>query len=392
MWPFTKKQKPGILKLIIDIRSSSIGGALVVHEENKEPLIIYSTRNYIFLDKLENLDTFFTKILSGLDKVLENIEKEGIKRNAVKFSDNHVSEVWCAFSSPWYKSKIKNFEINDGKPVKFTSKLLNHVLEQEAESNKKDIDEVSIEKKIISVFMNDYEIANPFEKIADKIMVSFYSSNIATKTELAVKDRISSKFNTNNIKFCSHPLVIISVIKKLFHSVSDFLFIDVGGETTDIGLLRAGKLEDLITIPVGTHHFLRKLISEYSFDLAAASSHLNLLFNHKLDDIASTRSMAVINKVKSEWFSIIKNALENKWVKEVTPSLIFLTADTDVNNLLKDIILSKEFYVDCLKINKEPVLQILNRNSIPNLCNQDTDVRQDPVLSLVSTFSDFDNI
>jgi hypothetical protein len=387
MWPFTKKIKPGVLKLIVDFRSSSIGGALVVHEENKDPIIIYSTRNYIFLDKLDNTEIFFNKIISGLDKVLDSVEKEGIKKNAQKFSENFVSEVWCAFSSPWYKSKIKNFEINNGKSTKFTDSVLNKVLKNESETDKKTTDETSIEKKIVSVCMNGYEVAEPFGKEANQILVSFYSSVIATKTIDVIKKRISDKFSTNNIKICTHPMTIISVIRKFFHSVSDFVFVDIGGETTDIGLFRGGKLEDLVTIPAGTHHFLRKLIEEYKLDLTTAMSHLSLLFSNKLDEATAKKSLEIVNKVKGDFVSIINSALLNKWTKEITPVTIFLTSDLESGGLVKDLILSKDFYAKCLKINREPILQIINKSSMPNLCKEDINIRPDPLLSLITTFS-----
>ncbi len=389
MWPF-KKNEPGILKLIIDFRSSSVGGALVVEEPNKDPVIIYSTRSYAFLEKIDNPETFWSKMLMTLDKVLDSVDKEGVKKNAQKFSENFVSEVWCAFSSPWYESKIKNFEINNTKPTKFTKSLLEKILAKNEQTKNKEGDRKEIENKIISVYLNGYEVTDPFEKKADKILVSFYSSEISTKTENEVVKRISEKFGTNNIKICTHPLMIISLIKALFHSVSEFVFVDIGGETTDIGLFRGGKLEDLITIPKGTLHFLRKLIEGRGLDFVTATSHLNLLFNNKLDETTTAKSFASLKIIKDEFISIIKKALENKWLKEVTPATIFLTSDGTMSGLLKDIILTKDFYSGCLKINRDPILQIINKNSARELTKEDSNTREDLLLSLISTYSNID--
>ncbi len=387
MWPFKKNIKPGALKLIVDFRSSSIGGALVVQEENKEPIIIYSTRNYIYLDVVENSDALFKKMISGLENVLDKIEKEGIKKNASKFSENFVSEVFCAFSSPWYKSTIKNFQINNEKPTKFTASVLDKISNKEKQSYKNNESESIVENKIVSVCMNGYEVADPFNKEATQISISIYSSSITTKTIEIIKNKISEKFNTNNITICTHPITIISVLRKLFHSVADFVFVDVGGETTDIGMFRSSKLEDLITVPVGTHYFLRKIINEHKLDLSAAMSHLNLLFNNKLEEDISKKSFDLVNNVKNDFISTINSALENKWKKEITPTNIFITSDLELSGLVKNLISSKDFYSKCLKINQEPIIHIINKKSVPDLCSEDAGIKHDPLLSLISTFS-----
>jgi len=41
---FKKGKDNGVLKIALDIRSSSIGGALFIHRKNETPLIKYSFR------------------------------------------------------------------------------------------------------------------------------------------------------------------------------------------------------------------------------------------------------------------------------------------------------------------------------------------------------------
>ncbi|HRY30926.1 MAG TPA: hypothetical protein P5328_00845 [Candidatus Paceibacterota bacterium] len=384
---FNRKNNLAKLKLILDIRSSSVGGSLCTQRENELPMIIYSIRKPVFSNGVINSETFFDQMMKALDVVLDKIEKEGIKQNSDKPSQNFISEIWCAFSSPWYAATIKNIEIKNDKPIQFTQPLLEKILKQQNILGGANKEKAVIERKILSVQMDDYEIADPFEKVAKKIEASFYLSEISQKTKRAVEKRLEDKFNAVDIKFCTHPAVLISSIKRLFRSVEDFIFIDVGGEITELGFYREGKLLELLTVPFGAHNFLREIMSEYSLDLTAAVSRLNLLLDNKLDSQSYENGLAVINRVKQKFISILAEATKNKLSKEVTPSTIFLTSDLEFGELLKGLILSKEVYNQNLKINSEPFLHIVNKNSVHDLYDPAANTQQDPILSLIALFS-----
>lgn len=391
MFNFGKDKNLGKLKVLLDIRSSSIGGAVLVQFSNEKPKIIYSTREYLFLENNKNITT---EILSSFDKVLVRISTDGLLKNAEINSENRVSEVLCMFSSPWYKSKIQNFNFKDKKEIKFSKSFLNKLFEKEkSRSNaenvgsKNKIIESVIEQDILSVFLNGYEVLNPFNKSANEITLSLYSGIISKKFQEKVEDKIKEKLNPRKISLHTHPTVIISVIKRMFKNVNNFLFFDIAGETTEIGIYRDSALQKILNTPIGNNFIIKTFINNFSVDKSDALNQINLAYETAIDDKNIITQKNAVKKVEEKFTAEMIAFMDKKLEKEITPPTIFVTADFEIAPLLKQVLNSREFYMKALKINREPVVNFINPQSMRDLADFSDGVKKDPLLSILANFS-----
>ena len=389
---FLKKIPVREFYILLDIRSSSIAGAIVSVIKNSEPTIEYTVRKKIFFDDSENVENFINKSYKNLEDVLDEIVGVGFKK--IKLNKNEsmkIEDVFCTLASPWYKSKIKNFSVNEKEPVTFTEEYLNKILV--AEKNIKDLekDNAYVDKKILSVFMNGYQTEDPYGKSANNISLSFYNSFINKKTKKEIREIIFRKLHSKKITFYTHPVLMVSVIKNIFHSMKNFLMIDVSGEITEIGLFRDGIFQSFITVPIGTNFFVRELVSKCSIDKETAVSQLNLLCGNKLDEKCSEKTNEILKSSTKEWSENISSAIKKEWEQEIIPPILFLTVDNECKELMQSVLTDKQTYGNILKMNREPILHILNQESVNKFSNYREGAKKDSLLTIFSMFVSLEN-
>jgi cell division ATPase FtsA len=387
---FKKGKDEGVLKIALDIRSSSVGGALFIQKDGEVPFIKYSYRKDTYFEESQTNEEFIDRMMIVLNDVLDKIQSTGLVKITEELRSKKIDEVICVFASPWYKSQIKNFTIKRDEEVKFTNKLLKNLISQKKESvdiNKKE--ELVIDDKILSVYMNGYEVEGPVGKSSKDIMVSFYTGILGKHTKELVEEKIKEKFTVEKINFTTHPVTIISTIKSKYQTLKDFLIVDISGEMTDIGLFKGSVLQNIVTIPRGIHYFVRKLQKDCSFDKNTALSHLNLIYDDKIHETCAPKSRTLVKRVEKEWLSEINDVVKDTWTNQVIPPTIFVTVDNNANELAKNILTSKEAYMKALTINREPIIYVMNTKNMKDLAEYDKNVTRDSLLSIIANYSSF---
>jgi len=387
---FSSIDKKERIKVVLDIRSSSVGGAILVQKKNSEPLIKYTIRKQVFFEENVSSNEFIERHMVLISAVLDDLVAQGMKKVRKNKGNNRIEEVLCVFSSPWYKPKIKNFSFKKEKSILFTHSFLKKILSKEKETDKIDNNLKIIDKKIISIYMNGYETKNPFGKKAKQIDLSFYSSVMSKKELQKIEEKIEEKLNPIRIKFSTHSLVIISVIRNLFYSLSNFLVFNIGGENTEISLFQDSVLCNLISIPVGINYFIRKVRDDCSLDRDSAISRIKMFFNNEIEEKKSKKTGVVMNKIQKEYLTKICDVIEGQWNNIIIPPTIFVTVDNPVGTSIKKVLTLKENYSKILKINREPIVHVINNQNTETLCDYEDGTQKDALLSVIANFSSLD--
>ena len=153
---FKKKNDYSQLVLVLDIRSSSIGGAVIKITGNNRPVeILTSTREFFFFDNVVSADAFITRAEISLKTVLELLVHKQ------KFG-SQIGSVEIFYGAPWYKNLIENFLTNEENAVDFNQNYLNKILKESVK--KVGDDEEIIDRELLAMFLNGYYTKNPFGK------------------------------------------------------------------------------------------------------------------------------------------------------------------------------------------------------------------------------------
>ena len=150
---------------------------------------------------------------------------------------------------------------------------------------------------------------------------------------------LNKVFNSRDITFHSFALASFSVARDIYHTENNFLLIDIGGEITDISLVRGGVLLETISFPAGKNSLLRGIAKALNTIPEEAHSLVRVNVerknNRKNDEIKRA-----FDKAEIEWQSSLQKALGDLSGGLSLPKTIFLTADSDLGEWFKGSILS----------------------------------------------------
>ena len=382
---FSKDKKKKDLTLIFDIGSSSVGGALCYIENSGLPKIIYSIREPIAFQDEIDFDKFLYSTMKSLDIVANKICMLGLGK---------PKNTFCFLSSLFYISQTRTIKLEKNTPFIFTSKLADSLIKKEVnlfeeEYSIKDIYSTQkfrpIELKNMKTMLNGYAVDNPLnQKIRELEMDVF----IAISPEEIIKKieyTIGRYFNPQEIKFSSFAFASFSTARDLFSHHENFILIDVGGEITDISVVKKDVLSDSISFPMGYNFIIREFSNALNCTLDEAKSLVSLYKDGHMEDEINEKFGPIINKIKVEWRKKFEESLFNISNDISIPSNIFLTADKDFEVLFKEIIKTEEHNQYSLTREKFKIIS-LNTRELHGLVIFNENVNRDSFITLESIY------
>lgn len=344
-----RKNKNDKVVVILDIGSASVGAAAVSIGTGKKLEVISWTRKPVnFLFDI-NLDASLRCTLSAVSQSLKKVYGEFIRSDNFKKPDY----VLCVFSSPWFISQTKEVSRKESAPFEVSSEALGKILEEEGKifkdshpifsgNDPKKRAEI-MEHSFMKVELNGYQTDQPIGKMAKTLKSSLYIS-------LGLKDAID-KFKKEIEKFFPHlplyfktmPYVTFGVLSSLTNTGRGFCVVNVGGETTDLYVIRDSYIEETITFPRGANNFFRKLSSRFKITPREAVSMLySVLRGHRMEsDYIGLEKVA--DESEKEWADFFEKALRRASESRPVPPHIFLMSGDILSPSFRDAIGSDKF-------------------------------------------------
>ncbi|MFA7285460.1 MAG: hypothetical protein WC011_01245 [Candidatus Paceibacterota bacterium] len=335
---FSKTKKKDELVLVFDIGSSSVGGALVWMQESGTPRIIYATRETVLLEKELNVENFLNLTLRSLKVVVAKMCKQGLGK---------PERVFCVLSSPWFHSETREIKLEKNSPFVFNAKLADTLTQKEisllmedylskhGESTTKIL---PIEMKTMSVNLNGYEVDNPNDKKAQSLDMSIFISFSEEDFVKKVEEIVGQHFHTDSIKFSSFLMASFVVARDMFINQDKFLLINIGGEVTDISMIKKNVVKDSVSFPVGCNFITRGLAKDLDIHLDEANSFLQAYKDNHISESANRKLNDSIKVLKNDWLKVFQESLNNLSHDISIPATIFITVDQNLAPFFSEII------------------------------------------------------
>jgi len=340
---FRKAHKEDELILVFNIGSSSVKGALFHMQKSGIPKIIYSIREPILIEENVDIARFLTLALKSLDIVVNEIYKKGL---------GAPSRVFCVLLSPWYVSQTRIISLKRDKPFTFTTKLADELIQKEIAVIKDEYfkkythigDSLRpIELRNIKISLNGYETDSPLDKVAEELEMAIFVSVSAEEVCRKIEQAIARRFAVKEVKFCSFTMATFAVVRDMYADVQDFLLINVGGEVTDIAMVKNGVLRESNSFALGINFMIRAIASTMHSTLPEAKSLISLFKDgHAAAGTAKLLEPA-ITKLKSEWLTKFQECLSNLSNDISIPAIIYITVDKDLADFFAEIIKTEQF-------------------------------------------------
>lgn len=373
------------LALVFDIGSSSVGGALFLIQKTGIPKIIYSTREPISLEKELSFDRFFSLALKSLEIVSNKICMKGL---------GAPKKVYCILSSPWYASQTRSIVLSKDTPFIFNSKLVESLIDKEVKLFEEECLEkymhsknkvLPIELRNMQMMLNGYAVSAPSNQKAKELEITILVSMSAEEVLEKIKETIGKHFYSRDIKFHSFAITSFSVARDMFVHQDDFLLIDIGGEITDISMIKKDIICSSISFSFGRNFLIRGISSVLDCSLAEASSYVSLYKDGHIEDESLKKIEPVIKKLKGEWLTKFQEALVNLSNDISIPATIFLTVDQDLADFFTETIKSEQFNQYTLTESKFRVV-FLGTQALNDMVSFKENVERDSFLMLEAVY------
>ena len=373
--------------LVIELGSGSVSGSLVKVNKNTVPEIKYATRQQITFQKNLETERVLPLMLSTLDKVCDNIQKEAFTNNIAPNENRTISEICFILSSPWCISQTKIVSLALEKPVIMTKSYLNKILEEQENNaeqaaktffeNLHDKDDALVfEKKTIQIKLNGYKVDEVIGKIANKIELAFLISITPNLIINDIKNTVGKYFSVDNTIIHSYTLSSLSAIRDIFPDKKSYIILDLSSEITDLSLVRDDIMSGGISFPIGRNHFVRQVASDLKISIEEAFSLLATYHSKNLNKIYDAQIENVLSSTMSEWSQKLKESLETLAKEAYIPRTIFKATNDDFGVFFADRLNLETFSQLGFSQEKFNVI-MLDKNTMDKYCSLSPGVRGD---------------
>ncbi len=255
---FSGKKKRELVA-VFDIGSSGVGGALFCKDHTGTPEIVFSVREAVPFQENVDYDLFLKSTLKALEEISKKISLSGL---------GAPKKIFCVLASPWYASQSRTVLLEKNTPFVFTSKLADNLIQKEislfkesymAEHEDKGDKMRLIEFKNMKISLNGYATNDPLDKKTTKVEMILFLSMGSEHLIKKIEEAIGRHMHSVNIVFSSLAMASFSVSRDMFIHRDNFLLIDVGGEITDISMIKGDMLRESISFPMGKNFLLREI-------------------------------------------------------------------------------------------------------------------------------------
>ena len=274
-WFFNRSRENETV-VIFDVGSSSIGAALVYLQSGKPPSILLSIREDIPFSSEVDPERFLLLMLATFEEISVKIHDLALKRlreipSALSKTPGRVA---CVLASPWYavstnivsdKRKDK-FDITEryieektAEAAKVLQSKLPTLIFAKLFSGAKKI----IEKKIVKIELDGYEVTRAVGKKASSFDVSVFISIAPSQVVDEIKNKIGKLWPKSEINFHSFALMAFATLRDLFPQYNDFIFIDVNGEETDVTVVKDGIAVKNNAFQAGKSTLVRSIVKAF---------------------------------------------------------------------------------------------------------------------------------
>jgi hypothetical protein len=382
---FSKSKKKEELVMVFDVGSSSVGGALFYVQNSGVPKIIFSVREAITLEKEIDPERFLSLTTKSLEVVVGKILSKGV---------GAPKKIFCVLSSPWYASQTRTINMQKNTPFVFNTKLADGLIAKEIslfeeEHLKKYVEGgskiVAIELKNMKTVLNGYNAPNPFNQKATELQMTMFISMSSEEVLSKIQEVVCKHFSCESIKFSSFAMASFTVARDMFAHHEDFILVDVGGEVTDLSIIKKDILCSSASFPVGPNFIIRGVASELNSSLEEAKSLISLYKNGHAAEWAEKKLEPIIGKFRAEWLKKFQESLMSISNDISIPSTVFISVDQDLAEFFSEIIKDEKLNQYILTDSKFQVI-FLGTEVLHGAATLEKDVERDPFMIIESVY------
>lgn len=226
-----------------------------------------------------------------------------------------------------------------------------------------------INASLVDVRIDGYRKNNPLNFQGHDVSMSVFNA-YAPLTNLGALESIAQELKLHeNLSIAAEPYAVARSVE--VEDMSDFgaIFIDIGGGTTDIAIVRNGGLEGTKMFALGGRAFTKRLCQEFELTLEKAEE-MKIAYSFRRLSPENTEKIARLYAEDARvWLGGVEISLSEFAETDVLPSRIFLCGGGSALPEIKQVLSSVE-WTDHLPFSRPPQVSFLQPKDISRVTDQ----------------------
>jgi len=356
--------------LFIDIGSGAVSTAIVSFGDAR-PHVLGHVEEYVPVTEHSSLAEVQKHMLSALKTALSRTQKLHLA------SPDRIS---VCLGAPWYMSQVRKAHMSRPTSFVVNQKMLDDMIAREIQAFESevvtnthgtDFQLRQIEARTLAVDVNGYSAHNPIGVSAQEVSMTLYAGVAQESVLEAIENIVFHAYPARAISFSSFLAVAYYVSRICFPHEENALLVDIGGEVTDVSVIRDGVLSQSLTFHMGSNSVMRSLSKALNRSLAESASLWKLSVECKTDGAVAKTCDQTLMKARQEWIRHFHAVLATMLGSAPTAKTIIVSVEKDATAWFTETI-SKDF--------APHTLHVLSAGLLHGSITFDTEVPRDPSL------------
>lgn len=241
------------------------------------------------------------------------------------------------------------------------------------ETGHSEIEVKLINAAIVDVRIDGYRVANPVGFQGRDVSIAVFNA-YAPMIHLGALQKIADELKLELLSIAAEPYAVARSMG--IEDILDFnaVFIDVGGGTTDIAVVRNGGLEGTKMFALGGRAFTKRLAQELGVSFEEAEVLKIKYAENKLGRDVSLKIEQVLDDDCDVWLSGVELALSEFADADLLPSKFFLCGGGSGLPGIKKALLSPK-WIKNLPFAKTPQVSFLQPRDVVNIIDKTGELR-----------------
>lgn len=234
------------------------------------------------------------------------------------------------------------------------------------ETGQDDIDVKLINAAIVDVRIDGYRVLTPVNFQGRDVSMSVFNA-YAPMIHLGALQTIADELDLDLLSIAAEPYAVARSIEVADMLDFSAIFIDIGGGTTDIAVVRNGGLEGTKMFALGGRAFTKRLAQEFNLNFDTAEKMKINYTNGNLSSEDMTRVAELYVDDCRVWLGGVELSLMEFAETDMLPSRIFLCGGGSALPEIKQSLLSPEWWTKSLPFAKQPQVGFLQPHDVAHV-------------------------
>lgn len=261
--------------------------------------------------------------------------------------------IQVALASPWYASQVRKAKLTRPKEFIVSKTILDDMVSREVQAfEAEEINEKKgthtalrcIESRTLDVRLNGYPVHAPIGQTVLELELSLFIAVAHERIAAEVQNIVEHAYPVRNVTLGTFLATAYYVSRTFIPHEDNFLLVDIGGDVTDVSLVRDGTLVQSVSFPKGSRTVLRSLAKTLGRSLDEAAILWKLSMECKTGGPVGAACDQILTNARKDWMQAFLAAVRAFPNAGSARGTLVLSVDADAKEWFTSVIGHADFH------------------------------------------------